>query len=267
MSVPATPLAIRLPISVEPVKATLSMPGWVTIDIPISPGPVTMLTTPGGRSASWQTSANRRADSGVVDAGFRTTVLPGGQGRGDLPRQHQQREVPRDDLGRHAERTRDAPRERVLELVRPARVVPEMRRGERDVDVPALLDRLAGIHRFEDGELARPLLQDPRDPEQVLGPFLAGQATPRPRLRAPCRADRAIDVGGRGLRDDRELLLRGRIDRGEGPAVGRRSEPAVDEQPVALLERDQVAGLGCRRVLPGDCLPVTEAPAGRRSIG
>ena len=52
------------------------MPGWVTIDMPISPGPVTMLTTPGGRSASWQTSAKRRADSGVVDAGFRTTVLP-----------------------------------------------------------------------------------------------------------------------------------------------------------------------------------------------
>ena len=39
MSVPATPLAIRLPISVEPVKATLSTPGWVTSAIPISPGP------------------------------------------------------------------------------------------------------------------------------------------------------------------------------------------------------------------------------------
>ena len=44
--------------------------------IPTSPGPVRMLTTPGGRSACRQTSAKRSADSGVVDAGLRTTVLP-----------------------------------------------------------------------------------------------------------------------------------------------------------------------------------------------
>ena len=67
---------MRLPISVEPVKATLSTPGWVTSDIPTSPGPVRMLTTPGGRSAWRQTSAKSRADSGVVEAGLRTTVLP-----------------------------------------------------------------------------------------------------------------------------------------------------------------------------------------------
>ena len=67
---------MRLPISVEPVKATLSTSGWVTSAIPISPGPVTMLTTPGGRSAWRQTSAKSRADSGVVEAGLRTTVLP-----------------------------------------------------------------------------------------------------------------------------------------------------------------------------------------------
>ena len=49
---------------------------WVTSDIPTAPGPGTMLTTPGGRSAWRQTSANRSAVSGVVDAGLRTTVLP-----------------------------------------------------------------------------------------------------------------------------------------------------------------------------------------------
>ena len=76
MSVPATPLAMRLPISVEPVNATLLTSGWVTSAIPISPGPVTMLTTPGGRSAWRQTSAKRSAESGVVEAGLRTTVLP-----------------------------------------------------------------------------------------------------------------------------------------------------------------------------------------------
>ena len=40
------------------------------------PAPVTMLTTPGGSSACWQISANSSADSGVVSAGFSTTVLP-----------------------------------------------------------------------------------------------------------------------------------------------------------------------------------------------
>src|SRR4029079_11412479 len=128
LSVPATPLAMRLPISVEPVKATLSTPLWVTRAMPISPGPVTMLTTPGGRSAWRQTSAKRRAERGVVEAGLSATVLAAGRGRGglehdrvaggerrgDLPGQHQQREVPRDDLGGHAERASDATGECVL---------------------------------------------------------------------------------------------------------------------------------------------------------
>ena len=35
-----------------------------------------MFTTPGGRSAWRQTSAKSSADSGVVDAGLSTTVLP-----------------------------------------------------------------------------------------------------------------------------------------------------------------------------------------------
>ena len=68
--------AISLPTSVEPVNATLSMPGWVTRARPVSPAPVTMLTTPGGRSACWQISANSSAVSGVVSAGFSTTVFP-----------------------------------------------------------------------------------------------------------------------------------------------------------------------------------------------
>ena len=52
------------------------MPGWVTSVEPMSPAPVTMLTTPGGRSASAMISASTRIDSGVVSAGLITTVLP-----------------------------------------------------------------------------------------------------------------------------------------------------------------------------------------------
>ena len=76
LSVPATPRPIFLPISVEPVNATLSTLSCVASAIPISPGPVMMFTVPGGRSAWTQTSAKSIADSGVVDAGLSTTVLP-----------------------------------------------------------------------------------------------------------------------------------------------------------------------------------------------
>ena len=58
------------------MNATLSMPGWVTSARPVSPAPVRMLTTPGGRSACWQISAKISAVSGVVSAGLSTTVLP-----------------------------------------------------------------------------------------------------------------------------------------------------------------------------------------------
>ena len=64
------------PTAVDPVKATLSTSGWVTSAWPVAPAPVMMLTTPGGRSACWQISANRSAVSGVVSAGLSTTVLP-----------------------------------------------------------------------------------------------------------------------------------------------------------------------------------------------
>jgi hypothetical protein len=73
---PATERAISRPTSVDPVKATLSTSGCSTRARPVSPAPVTMLTTPGGRSACWQISANASAVSGVVSAGFNTTVLP-----------------------------------------------------------------------------------------------------------------------------------------------------------------------------------------------
>src|SRR5262249_24086524 len=88
--------------------------------------------------------------------------------RRDLPGEHEQREVPRDDLAGDADRAWLAIRERVVELVRPAGVVEEVRRGEREVDVARLLDRLAAVERLEDGELARPFLEEPGDTEEVL---------------------------------------------------------------------------------------------------
>ena len=142
-----------------------------------------------------------------------------------------------------------------------------MGRCERDVDVAALLDGLARIHRFKDGELARALLQDPGDAEQVFGPFLAGEGAPRAALGTAGGANGLVGVDGRGTCHVCEDLFRGRVDRGEGAPVRCRNLTAVDEQAVAFLDRHDVARLRSGRVVPRDRLAVAKAPAvgGRRT--
>ncbi len=76
LRLPASARWMILPTLVDPVNAILSTPSCSTSAAPVSPAPVTMLTTPGGKSASRITSASFSAVSGVVSAGFRTTVLP-----------------------------------------------------------------------------------------------------------------------------------------------------------------------------------------------
>ena len=76
MPVPAVAARIFLPTGVEPVKAILSTPGWLTSAAPVSPSPVTTFKTPFGNPASRLISANNRAVRGVYSAGFRMTVLP-----------------------------------------------------------------------------------------------------------------------------------------------------------------------------------------------
>ena len=75
-SVPASWRMIALPTSVDPVNATFDAAGWPITRAPVSPAPVTKLTTPGGRSASCRISASLSAVIEVVSAGLRTTQLP-----------------------------------------------------------------------------------------------------------------------------------------------------------------------------------------------
>ena len=139
----------------------------------------------------------------------------------DLPREHQQREVPGDDLAGDAERLRRAVRKGVLELVGPACVVEEVRGGERQVDVARLLDRLAAVQRLEHGELARALGEDAGDPEHVLRALGAGQLRPAPE-RFARRRDGVVHVGRARLRDLGERLLVAGRDRRE-VLLGRRA--------------------------------------------
>ena len=74
--VPAVARLMILPTSVEPVNAIFCTPGWFTKAAPVAPAPVMMLTTPLGKPACWQISANNRAVREVNSAGFSTTVFP-----------------------------------------------------------------------------------------------------------------------------------------------------------------------------------------------
>ena len=67
---------ISRPTAVEPVKATLSTPGWSTSAAPVSPSPVSTLTVPSGKPASSASSPRRSAVSGVCSAGFRISGQP-----------------------------------------------------------------------------------------------------------------------------------------------------------------------------------------------
>src|SRR5919199_1600805 len=69
--------ATRLPVLVEPVKATRRTFGCATNASPNSePGPVRMFNVPAGRPACVKNSATFNDVSGVVGEGFATTVLP-----------------------------------------------------------------------------------------------------------------------------------------------------------------------------------------------
>ena len=206
-----------------------------------------MLTTPGGRSACWQISANSSAVSGVVSAGLSTTVLPQASAGAIFHASISSGKfhgmtwpaTPSGWVGAEAG---------VLELVGPAGVVEEVGRGERHVDVAGLLDRLAVVDRLEHGELAAALLDDARDPVEVLA-------------RARCRAS-----GPRCVKARRAALTALSTSASSASAISASTssvlgvmvlkrlavpvdELAVDEQAVRRLDVDDRAGLGGRGVL------------------
>ncbi len=76
-SVPPASDMMRLPTSLLPVSETLSTSGCRHKASPIEPpGPVMTLMTPFGKPAWLARLATASADSGVVEAGFSTIVLP-----------------------------------------------------------------------------------------------------------------------------------------------------------------------------------------------
>jgi hypothetical protein len=138
-----------------------------------------------------------------------------------------------------------------------------VRCGQGHVDVARLLDRLAAVERLEHCQLARALLQQPRDAEEVLGPLRRPQLRPRPERRARGR-DRQVDVLVAGLGHLGQRLLRGGVDRGEALAGAGLDELAADEQVVRRRDRHEVARLARRGVLEAapDRCDVARGPGG-----
>ena len=149
-----------------------------TTAAPTSPAPGSTLSTPGGQPGlGGDLGEHQRGERGGL-GGLEHDRVAAGERRRDLPRGHEQREVPRDHRADHAERLRCRAEARVLQLVGPARVVEQVRRRGRDVDVAGLADRLAVVERLQHGQLAGALGHDPRDPEQVLGALGARHRAP-----------------------------------------------------------------------------------------
>ena len=187
LSVPATARAIALPDRGRAGERDLVDVRVLDERRPVSPAPVMMLTTPGGRSACWQISAKISAVSGVVSAGLSTTVLPAASAGAIFHASISSGKFHGMTCAATPSGRGSAPRPGVVELVGPAGVVEEPRGDERDVDVARLLDRLAVVERLGDGELAGALLHEARDAEQVLAAVAAGHLRPDPCRRRGAR--------------------------------------------------------------------------------
>ena len=74
MSWLAASITLR-PVAVEPVKEIFAISGWAVSAPPRSLASAMMFITPGGK-ASFNSAPSRNVASGVVGAGFTTTVLP-----------------------------------------------------------------------------------------------------------------------------------------------------------------------------------------------
>ena len=148
LRLPAAALTISLPTSVEPVNATLSTSSCAASAAPASPKPVTMLTTPVRQAGLEQQLAEVERRQRRLLGRLEHHRAAAGQRRAELPRRHQQREVPGDDLADDADRLAQrvgevlARREREIGVVvaedlrRPARHVVEQVGRQRHVGGP-----------------------------------------------------------------------------------------------------------------------------------
>ena len=155
--------------------------------------------TPGGKPTSSASSPRRSARQRRLLGRLEHDRAACGERRAELPRGHQQREVPGDDLPAHADRLAARVAEHVgradgqhaaLDLRRPAGEVAQVRDRAGHVHVLRQPDRLAVVERLELGQLLRVVFD--RVGERVHQPLAPrrGHRSPTDPTRAP-RARRA----------------------------------------------------------------------------
>jgi hypothetical protein len=176
-----------------------------------------------------------------------------GRERGrELPRGHEQREVPRDDLPHHPERLVQVVGHRVLvELGHGALLradaggeVTEVIDGERQVGRQALADRLAVVPRLGHGQPLERALHAIGDRVQE-GRALGGRRLAPRVLGRVRRVEGELDVVAGGGRHLAERLTRHRRDVLEVLALDRLAPLAADEVLVAWREpHERAVGIG-----------------------
>ena len=167
--------------------------------------------------------------------GFRRLEHDGiaaGQCRSELPSRHEQREIPRNNLPANADRAGRATGERILQFIRPARVIEKVCRRLREVEVPRFLDGLAAIQRLQHREFPRAFLDDAGDPVKILPTIRSRHFAPRTVQRLACGGHRGIHVLRVPMRDIRKRLFVRRIDGRKIDAARRCAKLSANEKII-----------------------------------
>ena len=244
-----------LPTGIEPVNETLRMIGEAMRCVDTSCGtPNTMASTPFGRPASCSARATASAVPGGFFGGLEDAAAAGGQRRADLARGIADRKIPRRERRHRAHGLLDdghALAGQALRQHAPIRApaffrvpVEDFRRGLH-FDA-RLVNALAHLERRDARDLLaaraheiRGLLEDLAAlHRQQRAPFAPGA------LRG---GQRAIEIGGAGMRQLAQHFFGGRIDHRLGLAALRAQPFAVDEQrEFRIVGRGRSCGFDVR---------------------
>lgn len=145
--------------------------------------------------------------------GFEDDGVAHGEGGGDLPAQHEEGEVPRNDLAADADGL--VVGEFGVAELGPSGVVVEVSGDEGDVDVAGFADGFAVVEGFEDGEESRVFLDFARDGVEDFGSFGSRKTLPGGEGFF-CGLDGLVDLLGGGLGDLGEFFSVGGVEGGEG---------------------------------------------------
>ena len=144
--------------------------------------------------------------------GFEDDGVAHGEGGGDLPTQHEEGEVPGDDLAADADGL--VVGEFGVAELGPSGVVVEVAGDEGDVDVAGFADGLSVVEGFEDGEKSRVLLDLAGDGVENFGSFGSRKTLPGGEGLFG-GLDGLVDLLGSGLGDLGEYFSVGGIEGGE----------------------------------------------------